>query len=86
MGDWEYWSTNDADALDLQPQASSGIWWGLDPRATAGHAYKFEITGADGRTTLRADPLARQAEIPPSTASIRSEWGFTEGATAASSR
>ncbi len=75
VGDWEYWSTNDADALDLQPQASSGIWWGLDPRATAGHAYKFEITGADGRTTLRADPLARQAEIPPSTASILASEG-----------
>ncbi len=80
VGDWEYWSTDDADALDLQPQASSGIWWGLDPRATAGHAYKFEITGADGRTTLRADPLARQAEIPPSTASILA----SEGAFAAS--
>ncbi len=70
LGDWEFWSTDDADALELQPQASSGIWWGLEPRATVGHAYKFEITGADGRTTLRADPLARQAEIPPNTASV----------------
>ncbi len=75
VGDWEYWSTDGADALDLEPQAASGIWWGLEPRAGVGHAYKFEVTGADGRTVLRADPMARQAEVPPRTASILAPEG-----------
>ena len=72
-GDWQHWS--EADAVDLAPQRSSGIWWGHDGRARAGDAYKFEITGADGRVSLRADPLARQAELPPRTASVLAPEG-----------
>jgi len=70
VGDWEHWSDADGDALDLAPIASSGIWWGVEPRAGVGHTYKFEVAGADGRVTLRADPLARQAEVPPRNASV----------------
>ncbi|HNH96949.1 MAG TPA: hypothetical protein PLY51_15365, partial [Microthrixaceae bacterium] len=54
VGDWEHWSDADGDALDLAPIASSGIWWGVEPRAGVGHTYKFEVAGADGRVTLRA--------------------------------
>ncbi|MFQ6685883.1 1,4-alpha-glucan branching protein GlgB, partial [Bordetella pertussis] len=35
-----------------------------------GARYKFQVLGADGHTVLKADPLARQAEAPPATASI----------------
>ena len=33
-------------------------------------AYKYEILGPHGLLPLKADPVARQAEIPPATASI----------------
>ncbi len=70
LGDWQHWTTGDGDALELAPQASSGIWWGLESRAEVGQAYKFEVTGVDGVATTRADPLARRAEAPPRTASV----------------
>ncbi len=69
VGDWSHW-TADAATPDLVAQGSTGIWFGVEPRAREGHAYKFEITGADGRVTQRADPLGRAAEVPPATASV----------------
>ena len=49
---------------------SAGIWELFVPRLQAGERYKFEIAGADGSIVQKADPLARQTEAPPSTASI----------------
>ena len=48
--------------------------------ARPGHHYKFDVTGADGRTVRKADPMARRTERPPSDASVvpaaeRFEWG-----------
>jgi 1,4-alpha-glucan branching enzyme len=66
LGDWNDW----ADGVDeLEPQASSGIWAIVVPGA-AGQHYKFSVVGADGVTRLKADPMARQAELPPANASI----------------
>jgi 1,4-alpha-glucan branching enzyme len=76
-GDWSYWSDAASDVLDLTPQGSSGIWWGVEPRAHAGHAYKYEITGPDGVVTLRADPVGQRAELPPRTASVLNPPGPT---------
>src|SRR5690606_30010631 len=39
-------------------------------RAREGHRYKYEVHGADGRVTLRADPFGAAAEVPPPTASV----------------
>ena len=47
-----------------------GVWEIFIPRLGAGELYEYEILGADGRLTERADPLARAAEAPPATASI----------------
>ncbi len=47
-----------------------GVWEIFIPRLGASELYKYEILGADGRLTERADPLARAAEKPPATASI----------------
>jgi 1,4-alpha-glucan branching enzyme len=69
-GDWSAWSSEEGEATELAPQRSSGIWWGAEPRAAAGHTYKYEITGADGRVIQRADPVGRRAEVPPRTASV----------------
>ena len=40
------------------------------PGAGPEHHYKFEVNGSDGRVALKADPLARAAELPPGAASI----------------
>jgi 1,4-alpha-glucan branching enzyme len=66
IGDWNGWQR---DAHVLQPRGASGIWEGFVPRVTAGALYKFSVTGRDGVTTDKADPLARSAEAPPATAS-----------------
>jgi 1,4-alpha-glucan branching enzyme len=76
VGDWAHWSHEPAEACELEPQGSTGIWWGAEPRARAGHRYKYEITGADGSVTLRADPVATCAEVPPGTASELHVTGY----------
>src|SRR6478735_2733769 len=67
VGDWNDW-TMAADPL--APQGSSGIWAGIAPNARVAQRYKFAVTEGSGRVKLRADPLARQAEAPPSDASV----------------
>ena len=67
VGDWNGW---DATRGMLGPVGVSGIWARELPAIEAGHRYKFDILGADGRRRLVADPLARRAELPPSTASV----------------
>ena len=83
LGDWNHWSPVAGRAVELQPQGSTGIWWGVEGRAREGHAYKFEVTGADGRITLRADPVGQAAEVPPATASVlfrsRHTWAADAG-------
>ena len=54
----------------LDSKGPTGIWSGLAPAAQTGHRYKFEIVTAEGRTLRKADPMARQAELPPSDASV----------------
>jgi 1,4-alpha-glucan branching enzyme len=67
VGDWNGW----AGGVDvLEPSGSSGIWTGVAPKAAVGQCYKFELQSRDGRWLLRADPMARQAEVPPRTASV----------------
>ena len=47
-----------------------------------GDHYKFAVAGADARTVLRADPMARAAQLPPDTASIveHGEHAWRDGA------
>jgi 1,4-alpha-glucan branching enzyme len=67
VGDWNGW----AGGVDgLEQSGMSGIWSGVAPRASVGQCYKFELRDRDGRWLLRADPMARQAEVPPRTASV----------------
>ncbi len=67
VGDWNGWS-DQADALE--PQGSSGVWAGIMPGARVGQTYKFAVTGSDGVTRLKADPMAKRAELPPANASV----------------
>ena len=68
IGDWNGWSP-EADLLASR-RDGSGVWEGTLVGAQHGHAYKYRITTADGRTTLdKADPFALCSESPPATAS-----------------
>ena len=67
VGDFNSWEAN------LHPMRSlgaSGIWEIFLPDVQEGARYKFEIRTPSGERRLKADPLARQAELPPDTASI----------------
>ena len=48
----------------------SGIWEGFIPGFGMGEAYKYHITGFEGRVTEKGDPLAHFWEKRPYTASI----------------
>ena len=67
VGDWNGW----ADGTPLEPQGSSGIWAGVCADAHTGHRYKYAVVQRSGDTVLKADPVAQQTELPPSTASGR---------------
>lgn len=76
IGDFNGWR---AEATPLFKRADSGVWEGFVPRVTAGMLYKYRLETADGRTLEKADPLARQAEVPPRTASRVTESNYVWG-------
>ena len=67
IGDFNMW---DGRRHPMRLRMEAGVWELFVPRLKPGERYKFEVVGADGSTTQRADPLARAAELPPATASI----------------
>jgi 1,4-alpha-glucan branching enzyme len=67
IGDWNGWR---ADADQMKPRESSGIWELTIGNVGHGTRYKFAITAPDGRTFDKADPFAARAEHPPATASV----------------
>jgi 1,4-alpha-glucan branching enzyme len=52
---------------------NSGIWETFLPDVGPGFKYKFAICSSWGQWVDHADPMARQCELPPSTASIVNE-------------
>jgi 1,4-alpha-glucan branching enzyme len=54
----------------MVPQGTSGVWALFVPGLGDGEKYKFEVRGRSGTTVLKADPYARQFEVPPRSASI----------------
>ncbi|NNF55951.1 MAG: 1,4-alpha-glucan branching protein GlgB [Acidimicrobiales bacterium] len=73
-GDFTQW--DGAASLQLEPQASSGIWAGVVPNAKVGDRYKFRIETEQGFVVERADPLAFAAELPPHTASVVTDLSY----------
>jgi 1,4-alpha-glucan branching enzyme len=68
VGNFNSW---DGRRHPMRLRAEAGVWELFIPRLAAGEAYKYEIVGPDGGVLpLKADPLARQTEAPPATASI----------------
>ncbi|WP_427168192.1 1,4-alpha-glucan branching enzyme [Streptomyces sp. C1-1] len=78
-GEFTCW---DGTALPMRSLGSSGVWELFVPGIGEGARYKFEITSRYGHRFLKADPMARCAEVPPDTASIvhasHHEWGDAE--------
>src|SRR5207245_2488683 len=66
----------------MRPLGSSGVWELFVPGVGAGTRYKYRIVGRDGVARLKADPMARAAEVPPATASVVEAgahvWGDAE--------
>jgi 1,4-alpha-glucan branching enzyme len=63
VGDFNHWQPV---PMNLRPEC--GVWELFVPGASAGAWYKFEVVGADGRTTHKTDPYAREAQLPPGNA------------------
>src|SRR5579884_4127454 len=78
VSDANQWDTR---TNPMRMLGSSGVWELFLPNVGAGTKYKYWVARAGGGHTLKADPLARAAELPPRTASIvdesRHEWHDT---------
>lgn len=80
VGDFNGW---DGRRHAMRLRYPAGVWELFLPDVGPGARYKFQVLGADGHTVLKADPLARQAEAPPATASIVPDerpFAWTDGA------
>ena len=53
----------------------AGVWELFVPRLGPGARYKYAIPGPMAETAAKADPVARQAEPPPATASVVAPGG-----------
>ncbi len=67
VSDAAFW---DERVHPMRSLGAGGVWELFIPGAGAGLRYKFLVTGPDGASKLKADPMARAAEVPPSTASV----------------
>jgi 1,4-alpha-glucan branching enzyme len=68
VGDFNTW---DRLRHPMRVRHRAGIWELFIPRIAAGSHYKYDIIGPGGiGMPWKADPVARQSELPPQTASI----------------
>lgn len=68
VGDFNSWNGR-RNPMHLRPEC--GVWEIFIPGVAPGERYKYEIIARDGTLLpLKADPLARQTEMPPATASV----------------
>ncbi|MGX5696065.1 1,4-alpha-glucan branching protein GlgB [Agromyces soli] len=79
VGDFNRW---DGAGHAMRSMGASGVWELFVPELEPGSAYKFELLTPAGGWTMKADPMARRAEVAPATASIVSTsehvWGDDE--------
>jgi 1,4-alpha-glucan branching enzyme len=67
VGDFNAW---DGRVDRLAQIGVSGVWEGVVESAKHGDRYKYELHPRGGGLSLRADPVAFAAEVPPQTASV----------------
>jgi 1,4-alpha-glucan branching enzyme len=73
VGDFNRW---DGASHAMRSMGASGVWELFVPDLEPGATYKFEILTHWGEWIMKADPMARQAEIAPGTASVVSETRY----------
>ncbi|MBU4465830.1 MAG: 1,4-alpha-glucan branching enzyme, partial [Actinobacteria bacterium] len=76
VGDFNSW---DGQGHAMRSMGGSGVWELFVPGIGAGTAYKFEILTRGSDWILKADPMARLAEVPPATASVVTDSAYTWG-------
>jgi 1,4-alpha-glucan branching enzyme len=68
VGDFNSW---DRRRHGMRVRYGGGVWEIFVPRLAPGSKYKYDIVGPGGiGVPWKADPVARQTEAPPSTASV----------------
>jgi 1,4-alpha-glucan branching enzyme len=68
VGDFNSWDTR---RHPMRVRYPAGVWELFVPRIGPGSRYKYDIIGPGGaRVPQKADPVARQTEPPPATASV----------------
>lgn len=67
IGDFNNW---DGRRHSMRSLGTSGLWEVYIPGMAPGTIYKYEVLSANGQLLSKADPYARQAEVPPKTASV----------------
>ncbi len=79
VGDFNAW---DGAGHAMRSMGSSGVWELFIPGVGAGAVYKFEILTRASAWIMKADPMARQAEVPPATGSVvtASEYAWADDA------
>jgi 1,4-alpha-glucan branching enzyme len=79
VGDFNGW---DGRIHPMRALGSSGVWEIFLPGVGPGARYKFEVLTQQGYVSLRADPFAFAAEVPPATASVvaRSSYQWQDAA------
>ncbi|WP_312934945.1 1,4-alpha-glucan branching protein GlgB [Pseudomonas sp.] len=80
VGDFNNW---DGRRHPMRLRHGAGVWELFIPRLGPGENYKFEVLGKNGVLPLKADPLARATELPPSTSSkvagpLGHAWGDSQ--------
>ncbi len=79
VGDFNGW---DRISHPMRRLGESGVWELFIPGAAEGMNYQYAVRGQDSAVHLKADPMARYAEVAPKQASIvhesHYEWGDQE--------
>lgn len=74
VGDFNSW---DGQSHSMRSMGSSGVWELFVPALGPGTVYKFQILTRRGDWINKADPMARFAEVPPATASVVVQTGYS---------
>ncbi|MDQ2661957.1 MAG: 1,4-alpha-glucan branching protein GlgB [Actinomycetota bacterium] len=67
VGDFNRW---DGASHAMRSMGASGVWELFVPDLEPGTIYKFELLTGSGDWVMKSDPMARQAELAPATASV----------------
>jgi 1,4-alpha-glucan branching enzyme len=67
VGDFNGW---DGRRHPMRPAGETGVWEVFLPQVTDGALYKYQVTGVDGHTRDKADPVGFGSQHPPEKASV----------------